>query len=665
MSVMQYADFDLLIEPVDASAGTYRARVLNSPAGQASTEFTLPFSGIELENFLLRVGRTRRGLRWSGSSEMKNAREFGSKLYGAVFQGQLQSCLLRSLDLSNQQERGLRIRLRLSNAPNLVDLPWEYLYDTGFGRFLCHSSATPLIRYLDLPQTTAPLAVQAPLRVLVMISSPRDHPALDVDAEWDKMQGALADLETRGLVTVTRLPTASLSALQQQLRRERYHIFHFIGHGGFDAQTQDGVLLLEDENGLSRPVSGNHLGAILHNHRTLRLALLNACEGARTATGDPFAGVAQQLVRQNIPAVIAMQFEISDDAAITLAHEFYAALADGYPVDTALTEARVALFTRGNDIEWGTPVLYMRSPDGNLFDFTQAKESDHTAKVTQTHRLEAVLPSVVALDAPIELLVKVASPTSLPLAPAAFPPDIKAEDIEHDDDLIALKFPKEQETSQLGDGNLELRVVATEFEVLGATRQNLLVPPDQDSQLVRFLLHPKQPGSFRVSVEVYDEERQYLGNAVLETKVVEGNAAALPTKGELLNLNPNGEQSHEATVSDSPAVPQQSRTYQAEVLLAGDATPAASPTPTAEPASAATAAQEIADAPKVTPIRKAIFYVASFFIPLVGVILFFMYKNKPHPADRQLAQTVLLLSCISLLLVWMCSWIPMVEASYY
>ena len=63
-----------------------------------------------------------------------------------------------------------------------------------------------------------------------------------------------------------------------------------------------------------------------------------------------------------------MQFEITDQAAVVFAQEFYSALADNYPVDAALTEARKAIFARGNKIEWGTPVLYMRAPDGRIFD---------------------------------------------------------------------------------------------------------------------------------------------------------------------------------------------------------------------------------------------------------------------------------------------------------
>lgn len=70
-----------------------------------------------------------------------------------VFAGQVQSCLQRSLDSVRQQGQGLRIRLRLSDAPELTDLPWEFLYDPTQSHFLAYSTLTPLARYLDLPNT--------------------------------------------------------------------------------------------------------------------------------------------------------------------------------------------------------------------------------------------------------------------------------------------------------------------------------------------------------------------------------------------------------------------------------------------------------------------------------------------------------------------------------
>lgn len=372
MAALTYLDFDLSIEAISHEPTLYRARGSSLAAGQASHDFSLPFSAQDLKILFLELGRPRRGVRAIGSAEMQAAQAFGQTLFSHVFAGQVQSCLQRSLDRARQQGQGLRIRLRLSDAPDLADLPWEFLYDSSQSHFLAYSTMTPLVRYLDLPHTVAPLAVQPPLKVLVLIANPRDHgyATLNVEDEWRKVQHALAGLEERGLVQVTRLEAATLSTLQRQLRRDQYHIFHFVGHGGFDQQTQGGVLLLEDEAGRSRLVSGHYLGALLRDHPSLRLTLLNACEGARTSRADPFAGVAQHLVQQGIPAVIAMQFEITDQAAITISHEFYNALADNYGVDAALSEARKALFAAGNDMEWGTPVLYMRAQSGQLFEVT-------------------------------------------------------------------------------------------------------------------------------------------------------------------------------------------------------------------------------------------------------------------------------------------------------
>jgi formylglycine-generating enzyme required for sulfatase activity len=171
---------------------------------------------------------------------------------------------------------------------------------------------------------------------------------------------------------IARLERATLAELQRSLRRHETHIFHFIGHGKYEASANDGLLLLEREDGSSHVLSGQYLGPVLNNHAALRLVVLNACEGARTGASDPYAGAAQSLVQQGIPAVVAMQFEISDQAAITFAGEFYGALADGLPVDAALVQARTAIFAQGNDIEWGTPVYFTRSPDGRIFDLPAA-----------------------------------------------------------------------------------------------------------------------------------------------------------------------------------------------------------------------------------------------------------------------------------------------------
>ena len=365
MSIREYTDFDVAIE---AEGEEFVAKVLASPAGQATGRFSLPFSPIELENFVLKVGRTRSGVRKMGSPEGTAAEKFGKKLYDTVFAGEVGICFRRSIDDAGLANRGLRIRIRTSDAPTLNNIPWEFVWAEGLGRFVALSNQTPVVRYIDLPTRIRPLAIAPPLRILLMVSNPTDVEALDVQREVDLLREATKDLVSSGRVELVVMEDANMASLAQRLRREEFHIFHFIGHGGF--ADGDGVLVLEDSSERARPVKGQHLGTIFHDHGSLRLAVLNACEGARASVEDPFSGVAPSLIRQGIPAVIAMQFEITDAAAIQFAHEFYMAVADGYPVDAAVTEARKGIFSADNDLEWATPVLYMRAPDGMIFDLT-------------------------------------------------------------------------------------------------------------------------------------------------------------------------------------------------------------------------------------------------------------------------------------------------------
>ena len=343
---------------------------IRSPRGEAQGSFTMPLSDQEIRLMGLTVVRGRRATRSVPDRDVEEVKEYGRRLFEALFQGSvLESFRENLLEIRGDPEVGLRIRLRLSEAPELATVPWEYLYDRRLNRFLALDDETPIVRYLDLPFPAGPLEVNPPLRILVMISSPRGVAELDVEEEWVLLNQAMEDLIREGSVVLDRLERATLASLRWRLKDGNYHVFHFIGHGGMDSSTERGVLVLEDDQGGPDVVEAETLAGILGAERTLRLAVLNACEGGRASGSDIFAGTAQTLVQQDLPAVLAMQFEITDEAAITLTHDFYKALAYGDLVDAALTEARRGLrFVKRNPLEWGTPVLYMRSGDGKLFD---------------------------------------------------------------------------------------------------------------------------------------------------------------------------------------------------------------------------------------------------------------------------------------------------------
>ncbi len=66
-------------------------------------------------------------------------------------------------------------------------------------------------------------------------------------------------------------------------------------------------------------------------------------------------------------------------------------------------------------------------------------------------------------------------------------------------------------------------------------------------------------------------------------------------------------------------------------------------------------AQGYAAAPELGSGMKVLFYILSFIFGLLGIILFFIYRNKPAAEDRSAARLFLLLGVLSLLLSCLCT----------
>lgn len=364
-----YLDFELEIGA--GSGRRYPVTVIQSVAGEAREVMHFPFDDLVLENqllilqnVLLRSGGSRRRV---PLSEEQAVQRFGQALFEALFIGEVRSRYAVSQQEAFSQGKGLRLKLRIQSSA-LAALPWEFLYDPGQGEYVCLSSNTPIVRYLELPRPPQPLTVTPPLRILGMIASPENLGDLDVEREQQRVERATERVRASGNVTLTWLEGQTWQDLQRAMRRGPWHVFHFIGHGGYDSNVDEGLIALTDEDGQAHYLSSTQLGLLLTDHHPLRLVVLNACEGARGGKRDIFSSTAATLVRRGVPAVLAMQYDITDQAAIELSRAFYEAIADGLPVDTAVGEARKAI-SLGivNTLEWGTPVLYMRAPDGVLF----------------------------------------------------------------------------------------------------------------------------------------------------------------------------------------------------------------------------------------------------------------------------------------------------------
>ena len=250
-----------------------------------------------------------------------------------------------------------------------MNVPWELLYDRHNDNFLGMAPRTPIVRYIELGQPVAPLVVSGRLKVLVVMASPRipglSH--LKIQSEFKDLKKALTELAAVGRVEITELNHASIQSLQELLNAKVFHVIHFIGHGTFDEARGEGSLLFEGPGRSRQDVSGAQLGIVLQSRRA-RLVVINSCDGAKADAKDPFSGVAQSLVQKGIPAVVAMQFSITDEAALAFSRVFYRSIAEGVPVDRAVTNARQSIMF-SNWLEWATPVLYLRAEHGDLFDF--------------------------------------------------------------------------------------------------------------------------------------------------------------------------------------------------------------------------------------------------------------------------------------------------------
>ncbi len=391
MDRLAYDDFEVVLERVAAGL---TARVSSSPVGPTAPEpVVLPSVDVDGLRELVRLMNETRGVARHEPRVTPDLRDVGSGLFEAVFRGAVlrsfRDCLAGQADAG----RGLRLRVRLTAVPELAHLPWEVLYDPERHRFPSQYAKYPTVRQVDVPEPVPPLAVEGGVRMLVVTASPTDLGEIDGDQEWRCLTAALRPHIESGRLIVTRLPVATLDAVREALLTETYHVFHFTGHGGVDPESGEGVLAFTDRYGRAEWVPGRDLGVILSN-APVRLALLNSCDGARVSEVDPYATTAITLVENGIPAVVAMQFEISDKAAIAFSNATYLALTSSQPVDVAVTLARQAILTTSRN-EWATPVLYLRATDGTLF----AWDRDVAQETARVEALSAPLPQPVALEA--------------------------------------------------------------------------------------------------------------------------------------------------------------------------------------------------------------------------------------------------------------------------
>lgn len=357
-----YVDFGLAV--LERQGQNYPIQVLASPAGEeeVNTSFQAFFEEEEFQKILGRLKElqaSREEMRW-----------IGDKLFKALFQSGISDILKTSLDRVAGDKKHLRLSLRL-DAPELARLPWELMHSSKLvPSFLLLHKRLSLARYLPLQQPPGRLEFRVPLTILVFLSSPTGLKPLNVKGEIKLIKKSLRPLIWGRDVRLRFCENATLDNLRDELERTP-EVLHYIGHGHFDPQSKEAFLDLANVNNKPDPVDAETLGNLLHES-SVKLVVLNSCEGAVGSDTDAFTGVAQNLVRAGVPAVVAMQYKILDRTAALFSKVFYSTLITNYSIDAAIAQARRQIMTTTRtglgQHGWATPVLFMRAQDGRIFD---------------------------------------------------------------------------------------------------------------------------------------------------------------------------------------------------------------------------------------------------------------------------------------------------------
>jgi hypothetical protein len=286
---------------------------------------------------------------------------------------------------SNAQALGAPLRVRLfigPSAPELHDVLWETLRDPRDGSPLLTGEHIFFSRYLSSQDWRRVHArAKSDLRALVAIANPADlagyRPGgrplapLDVAGELARAKVAL------GTIPVTELASggqAGLNRVSERLR-DGYDILYLACHGALPREDPPGrpepVLWLEEEDGSAAVVPG---AALVERLRELqqppRLVVLASCQSAgsgadaRIGDGGALAALGPRLAECGIPAVLAMQGNITIETIAEFTPVFFRELRHDGQIDRAMALARGAV--RGRPDSW-MPVLFMRLKSGRIW----------------------------------------------------------------------------------------------------------------------------------------------------------------------------------------------------------------------------------------------------------------------------------------------------------
>lgn len=315
---------------------------------------------------------------WLGMDQVKRMEDLealGSLLFQVIFNDDVFR-LYDNLRAGASKSRRLRVQLSFqAPAFDIASYPWEFLYvpetETRRGYFMATERDIVLSRFMPLESARQDnlSALNEPLRILIAVSSPEGLPKVIAPPVIEAIQ----KLETEFAVQVSIEKQPSVDRFLEMLKAKKPHVLHFLGHAQYnEAKNQGEIAMLDDDLVNKRWVPDRLFAEFFSQMEAIpRLVFLHSCEGGTNDFNARFAGLAPQLMRNDIQAVVAMQYPILNKAAILFSKAFYRELAGGTPVDSATQAGRGAIIMDpdfGYDSRvFGTPMLWMRSRSGEIF----------------------------------------------------------------------------------------------------------------------------------------------------------------------------------------------------------------------------------------------------------------------------------------------------------
>jgi len=301
-----------------------------------------------------------------GKDMPENARlikEFGSGLFKAIFSNEI----LGHYKAFLKENKTIRLKLFFrQDEPELMRIPYEFMFDGD--HFLSAHPGITLSRALEGIPIIEKGNIKGKIKMLAVISSPidlKDNERLQVEQEQMLILQAVDRAYAANAIEVEFLDEASLKAIQARLDEEEYHIFHYTGHGVFSESHDKGYLLLEDDSGRSRHVDNETIAELLSGYPSLRLVVLSGCQTAKTSGRRAQSDLSTPLLLKKIPAVISMQYSVSDQSAMELAKKLYIEISNGASIDLAVARARKELLLEqgAGMVDFATPVLFSDYPE--------------------------------------------------------------------------------------------------------------------------------------------------------------------------------------------------------------------------------------------------------------------------------------------------------------